>query len=144
MKKISNWMFGLLLGMSVLIACQQKNTEQVVVAKDTLSTVQKAEMELKTYYFVLLVKGANRTQDSATAAKIQEGHLQNIDRLAKEGKINIAGPFAQKGDWRGIFIFNSSDSLEVKTLLETDPAIQSGRLSYIMMPWMSAKGVCLQ
>lgn len=35
---------------------------------------------VKQFWFVLLLKGNNRTQDSATAAKIQDGHMANIKR----------------------------------------------------------------
>ena len=57
------------------------------------STEKEAKFEPIQLYFVMLVKGPNRTQDSATAAKIQEGHMANIGRLAKAGKILVAGPF---------------------------------------------------
>jgi uncharacterized protein len=38
--------------------------------------------EMKQYFFVMLNKGSNREQDSASSAKIQEGHMANIRRLA--------------------------------------------------------------
>ena len=60
---------------------------------------------MKKYYMCLLKTGPNRTQDSVTAAEIQKGHMENISRLSKEGKLCIAGPFGGKGDLRGIFIF---------------------------------------
>lgn len=96
--------------------------------------------EMKEYYFVLLTKGENRTQDSATAAKIQEAHIANINRLAKEEKLSIAGPFGDDGNWRGIFILNAKSLEEAKQWCETDPAIQAGRLQYEIHPWWGAKG----
>lgn len=105
---------------------------------------QDAEMDLKQYYFVILVKGANRTQDSATVAKIQAGHLANITRLYEEGKIDLAGPFADDTDWRGIFIFNVESKEEVIALLKTDPAIAAGRLDFIIHPWYGKKGTVLR
>ena len=105
---------------------------------------QDAEMDLKQYYFVILVKGTNRTQDSATVAKIQAGHLANITRLYEEGKIDLAGPFADDTDWRGIFIFNVESKEEVIALLKTDPAIAAGRLDFIIHPWYGKKGTVLR
>ena len=105
---------------------------------------QDAEMDLKQYYFVILVKGANRTQDSVTVAKIQAGHLANITRLYEEGKIDLAGPFADDTDWRGIFIFNVESKEEVIALLKTDPAIAAGRLDFIIHPWYGKKGTVLR
>ncbi|HWB63745.1 MAG TPA: hypothetical protein VG603_09565, partial [Chitinophagales bacterium] len=61
---------------------------------------------LKPYFFVLLKNGPKRDQDSVTAAKIQKAHLANINRLAASGKLNVAGPFLDNGDLRGIFIFD--------------------------------------
>ncbi|MEX6686697.1 YciI family protein [Danxiaibacter flavus] len=93
-------------------------------------------------YFVMLVKGPNRTQDSITAAKIQEGQMANIGKLAKEGKLIVAGPFMDDTNWRGLFILKCQDAAECENLLKTDPAISSGRLTYEVHPWMTGKN-CL-
>ena len=88
-----------------------------------------AQNQIKQYWFVMLIAGTNRTQDSATAAKIQEGHMANINRLYYEGKLKVAGPFGDEGNWKGIFIFNCDTKEEVETILLTDPAIAAGRLT---------------
>lgn len=98
----------------------------------------KPEGQIKQYWFVMLVKGDNRSQDSTTAAKIQDGHMANIHRLYEEGKLKVAGPFGDDGDWRGIFIFDCETKEEVESLLKTDPAIASGRLKYELHPWWTA------
>ena len=95
-------------------------------------------MQIRKYWFVMLTMGNNRTHDSATAAKIQEGHMANITRLYKEGKIKVAGPFGDNGNWRGLFIFDCADQAEVEKLLNTDPAIAAGRLAYEIHPWYTA------
>ncbi|MEP6595294.1 MAG: YciI family protein [Ginsengibacter sp.] len=113
------------------------------VSKTTDSTRAKAEakpeFEMKQYWFVMLIKGLNRNQDSVTADKIQEGHMANITRLAKAGKLTVAGPFGDDGNWRGIFILDCKDREEAEKLLQTDPAIASGRLAYEIHPWWTAK-----
>ncbi|MCC6582676.1 MAG: hypothetical protein IT271_03145 [Chitinophagales bacterium] len=95
---------------------------------------------MKQYYFVMLTKGNNRTQDSATAAQIQKAHLENIGRLANAGKIIVAGPFGDDGNWRGIFIFDAASKEEVEQLLQTDPAVFAGRLAYEIHPWWTQTG----
>lgn len=86
----------------------------------------------------MLLKGENRSQDSATAAMIQKAHLENINRLYNEGKIKVAGPFGDRGNWLGIFIFDCETREEVEMLLKTDEAVKSGRLAYDIRPWYTA------
>jgi uncharacterized protein YciI len=109
-----------------------------------LVKAQKNEDNLKPYYLVLLKKGPHRDQDSATASKIQKEHLENINRLAALGKLNVAGPFLDDGDLRGIFIFDSQSEEEVKLFCENDAAIKSGRLIYEIHPWMTQRGTCFK
>ena len=100
---------------------------------------------LKQYYFVMLVKGPRRDNiDSLSLAKIQEGHMANINKMSESGKLQIAGPFGDDGNWRGIFIFDVATEEEVKELLKDDPAIQSGRLAYEIHPWWTMPGGCLK
>jgi uncharacterized protein YciI len=101
------------------------------------------EFHMKQYFMVFLTAGPNRTQDSATAAKIQEGHLGNITRLFNEKKMILAGPFMDKGIYRGIFIFDVATEDEVKQLLQTDPAIKSGRLGYEIHPWYGPENIVI-
>lgn len=96
------------------------------------------ENTIRQYWFVMLLKGQNRTQDSVTAAKIQDGHMANIRRLYADGKLKVAGPFGDEGVWRGIFIFDCETKEEVEQLLNTDPAIAAGRLAYELHPWYTA------
>ena len=92
----------------------------------------------------MLKKGPNRNQDSATVKKTQEGHMANIERMAAEGKCDIAGPFGHDGDWRGILILDVPTIEEAKAQVDRDPAVQAGRLTYEVYPWCSAKGATLK
>ena len=101
--------------------------------------------QLKQYYFVMLVRGPNANAiDSLSLVKIQEGHMANINKMAESGKLQIAGPFGDDGNWRGIFIFDVATEAEVIELLKDDPAIQSGRLAYEIHPWWTLPGGCLK
>jgi uncharacterized protein YciI len=90
---------------------------------------------MKTYVMAFLKAGPNRGQDSTAAAELQRAHMANITRLAEEGKLVLAGPFADDGELRGIYIFNVSSVEEARRLTETDPAIQAGRLVMELHPW---------
>ena len=82
-----------------------------------------------------LKAGPNRNQDSATAAGLQRAHLANIQRMAREGKLVVAGPFEDDTDLKGIYIFNVASVAEAKTLTASDPAIKAGRLVVELHPW---------
>lgn len=105
-------------------------------------TFQAGEYTMKQYYFVMLTKGPRRAEitDTAKINELQRGHMANIDRLAKEGKIIVAGPFGDDGNWRGIFVFDCETQEEVEKHLQTDPAIAAGRMAYEIHPWWTAKG----
>ncbi len=122
MKKI---VFGLLCILPISLMAQKKEEK-------------KLENPVRQYFFVMLTAGPNRGQDSVTAAKIQEGHMANINRLYHEGKLKVAGPFGDDGKWIGIFIFDCANKEEVESLLKTDPAIKNGRLNYEIHPWWTS------
>ncbi len=56
-------------------------------------------------------------------------------QLAADGKLVVAGPFADGGDKRGLFIFNVTTIDEAKALVETDPVITSGMMVYELTKW---------
>ena len=91
---------------------------------------------MKMYVLVILKTGDN---DSVTAGESQElfrGHLDNIGRLVKEGKMIIAGPLGKNElSYRGIFIMDMSDIDEVRDIMQSDPAISAGLLNVELMPW---------
>lgn len=120
---------------TIMLFCFTSNAQTEKPKEDIK---KKMEEQIRKYYFVMLLKGNSRTQDSVTAIKIQEGHLANINHLYKEGKLKVAGPFGDKGNWLGIFIFDCETEEEVKKLLDTDPAIAAGRLAYEIHPWYTA------
>jgi uncharacterized protein len=130
MKKFILILILTLTAVTVLQAQQKKAVKPTQKKQST-----KLENEVRQYFFVMLVKGPNRDHDSATSAKIQDGHMANINRLYYEGKIKVAGPFGDDGNWRGIFIFDCASKEEVEALLKTDPAVESGRLAYEVHPW---------
>lgn len=100
-------------------------------------TFKMDSITLKQYYFVMLTKGKRRDEitDTAVINKLQAGHMANIKRLAAKGKILVAGPFGDDGNWRGIFIFDTDTQEEAEQLLDTDPMIKAGRLGYEIHPW---------
>ena len=96
----------------------------------------KADDEgMRTYVMAFLKAGPNRERPSDEAQKLQAAHRANIRRLAAEGKLVLAGPFADNGELRGIYIFDVATVAEAETLTRTDPAILAGQLVMELHPW---------
>ncbi|WP_197734196.1 YciI family protein [Sphingobacterium daejeonense] len=92
---------------------------------------------MKSYYFVVLKTGPEKNNNKEFVNEAFSGHMANINRLVKEEKLIVAGPFGKNNDqFRGLFILNNvKTEEEAKEILETDPAIKSGLLSYTIYPW---------
>jgi uncharacterized protein YciI len=91
---------------------------------------------MKQYVFCLLKTGSNTTTSKEETKKLFEGHMANINRLALEGKLVLAGPFMKnQRNYRGIYIFNASTIEEAKQFVATDPAVQSNLLEAELTLW---------
>jgi uncharacterized protein YciI len=100
------------------------------------------QFDTEQYQFGLLTRGPNWTaENTPEIQKIQEGHTANINKMARLGKLMAAGPIADNGDLRGIFIFRAASIDEAKTLAAEDPAIKAERLKLEILPWLGAKGI---
>lgn len=96
------------------------------------------EVVAQPYVFVFL----NKKTDKAVLAKeeedkLMEGHMNNIKRLAQEGKLLVAGPFEGGG---GIFVFNSGSVEEVTSWVESDPAVKARRWNLEIFPFEVVRG----
>jgi uncharacterized protein YciI len=131
-------LLALLLLYPLLAEAQNKPAKE---AKKTTASAKEPEYQMKEYYFVMLTKGAGRNKitDTAVLNELQAGHMANIKRMHEAGKLLVAGPFGDDGNWRGIFIIDAKDKVEVEHLLSQDPAIAAGRLDYEIHPWWTAK-----
>lgn len=106
------------------------------VDNDLATQLGADEYGMKMYVMAFLKKGRKRWMiDSATANKLQKEHMDNIKRLAEEGKLVVAGPFEDNTDLRGIYIFDVKTIEEAQQLCATDPAIKAESLTMELHPW---------
>ena len=122
---------------------ESMNSEVSVVEELVYDSVLAAEYGaddygMKQYVMAFLKRGPNRDLDSTKAMELQMAHLKNIERMAEEGKLIVAGPFVHDGDIRGIYVFDVQTVEEAQALTETDPAIQQGSLEMELIPWYSS------
>lgn len=100
---------------------------------------------MRRYVMVMLYRGKKANKYSKEeSAKIQAGHMENIGKLAKEGKLLVAGPMGDDTDLRGIFILDCESVEEARTLVDTDPAVIAGKLRAEYHPWWTARGTVIK
>jgi uncharacterized protein YciI len=97
--------------------------------------------DLTTYYVCLLTKGTFAgigVQEERV--KTQAAQDAYISQLAAAGKLLVAGPFADKSEWRGLYIFKCASFTEAQSLALGDPEVRASRLKFEIHPWITAKG----
>ena len=97
------------------------------------------ERGMKRYVFVILKTGPKSDLPKEERDKLFTGHMVNLNRLADEGKLVVAGPlFKNDRQYEGIFVFNVGTVKEAETLLATDPAVAGGALAFEAYAWYSS------
>lgn len=86
------------------------------------------ERGMRNYVLVILKTGPKKVPAGPERDKMFQGHFANINRLASEGKLTVAGPSDGVDGWRGIFIFATESIDEAKKLVATDPVIINGEM----------------
>ena len=94
---------------------------------------------MKNYVLVILKTGDKIIADEKQRSEIFAGHMKNIQRMAAEGKLAVAGPFGKNdSNFRGLYIFNVASIDEAKALVNTDPAVTSGLMTGEFYPWFGS------
>jgi uncharacterized protein YciI len=86
------------------------------------------ERGMRSYVLVILKTGPKTVPAGAKRDEMFKGHFANIERLATEGKLALAGPFDGADGWCGMFIFAVSDIEEAKKMIATDPVVINGEM----------------
>lgn len=86
------------------------------------------EQGLRGYILVLLKTGPKRVPDGPERTKMFQGHFANMERLAADKKLAVAGPLDAVNGMRGLFVLATTDMEEAKALVATDPVIINGEM----------------
>lgn len=94
------------------------------------------ERGMRRFVLVVLKTGPTPVPEGEARTAMFAGHFANMERLAKQGKLAVAGPFMQNDTgWRGLFIFAVDSVEEAMALAETDPVIVNGEMVAEYHPW---------
>jgi uncharacterized protein YciI len=91
-------------------------------------TVGADERGMRPYVLVILKTGPTKVPAGNERSEMFKGHFANINRLAAEGKLVVAGPLDGVEGRRGIFILAVPDIEEAKKHVATDPVIVKGEM----------------
>lgn len=96
-------------------------------------------MQFDQYTIALLIlrPDAPELDDDASAA-LQDAHMAHLADLYEAGHLLAAGPLSDE-KFRGLSILNVEPE-RARELKEQDPAVQIGRFSVKVMPWMVPAG----
>lgn len=86
------------------------------------------DMGMKGYILVILKTGPNKIPAGPERDAMFKGHFANINRLAEEGKLALAGPLDGVDGWRGLFILATKDIDTAKKYVADDPVISKGEM----------------
>ena len=111
---------------------------------DYVDEKTKDTILMQQYFMAFLKSGAIRSQNEAAAALLQKEHLAHLKKMYELGYADISGPFGDKGNIRGITIYNVPTLKMADSLANADPMVKAGRLVIEMHPWWAAKGYQLR
>jgi uncharacterized protein YciI len=122
----------LLVNFNLLFSQEASLTYDEKLAK----SLNADEHGMKQYVFCILKTGSNTTATDEEKNNLFKGHMANITKLAKEGKLALAGPFMKNDrNYRGLYIFNVGTIEEAKELVATDPAVKANIFEAELTPW---------
>ena len=100
---------------------------------------------MRKYVLAILKTGPKDAEIQGDARKaLFKGHFDNMNRLAAEGKLAVAGPFNDpEKKYRGLFILAVPTIEEAKALAETDPTVKAGVLIVEYVPWFGSAALML-
>jgi uncharacterized protein YciI len=101
------------------------------------------EYGMKNYVLVILKSSTTPIPKGKERDEMFAGHFANMNRLAKEGKLAVAGPLDGVDGWRGLFVFAVADIEEAKKLVATDPVIIKGEMIAEYHKWYGSAAVML-
>jgi uncharacterized protein YciI len=130
--------FFVLAGFCVM--AQSANPKYNKVLADSLGG---DDYGMKAYVLVILKTGSASFDKKRTDSLFKE-HMDNMGRLANEGKLVVAGPLKKNEKaYRGIFILNVRTIDEANQLLVTDPAVKEKLLDVELFQWYGSAALPL-
>jgi uncharacterized protein YciI len=132
----------LIILFTFLLNVNSNAQDSVKYNENLAKSLKSDDYGMKKYVFCILKTGTNTTATKEERAKYFEGHMANINKLANEGKLALAGPFMKNDkNYRGIYIFNVETIEEAQILVNTDPAVQAKLFEAELTLWYGSAAI---
>lgn len=129
-------MFKFLYVFMLIVSSASSAQRKVAFDQKLADSLHADQYGMKKYILVMLKSGTEKIDIESERDSIFKGHLNNIKKLAAEGKMIVAGPLGEnEKSYEGIFILNVATREEAKELLQSDPAIKSKALATELFEW---------
>jgi uncharacterized protein YciI len=86
------------------------------------------ERGMRPYVLVILKSSSTPVPKGEARDAMFRGHFANMERLAAEGKLVLAGPLDGVDGWRGLFVLAVDDIEAARALVATDPVVAEGEM----------------
>lgn len=121
-------LIGVALCLATCLSQAQATPPKAAFDAELAQSVGADDHGMRRYVLVVLKTGPTPMPAGKERDEMFKGHFANINRLAAEGKLALAGPFDGVDGWRGLFILSVPDIEEARRLTATDPVISSGEM----------------
>jgi uncharacterized protein YciI len=130
MSALTRWILALALVTLTVAASARQSGEPTGPGYDAQLAQQLGadDYGMRHFVLVLLRAGPHPVAAGAERDAMFKGHMANIQRLASEGKLVLAGPLDDKDGLRGMFVFAVEDIEQAQKLVATDPVIARGEM----------------
>jgi hypothetical protein len=107
--------------------------------RDYRDVIAWASQPTRTYLVGLLRKGPQWSPEDENGRTHLS--LEALRSWKNQGAIVVGGWFMDFGDPRGLYIFTVDSIDEAQALVQSDEAIQSGKLMFEFHPWLAPDGL---
>jgi uncharacterized protein len=130
-------LFSILIGLALQASAQSSPKPNPGYDAELAKKLGADERGMKMYVLCVLKTGPKDAEVKGKERQdIFAGHFANINKLADEGKLAVAGPFGKNDKtYRGLYIFNVATVEEAEKLVVLDPAVKAGVFVADMTLW---------
>ncbi|HEU5162398.1 MAG TPA: YciI family protein [Thermoanaerobaculia bacterium] len=140
---MKRYFFALLSLFAIALSASDASPAKPAYDAELAQRLGADERGMRMYVLCILKTGPNDAEIKGDQRKeIFAGHFANINRLADEGKLAVAGPFGKNDkSYRGLYIFNVATVEEAEALVVLDPAVKAGVFVADLTPWYGSAAV---